>query len=457
MTSSSSTSGWRSISSRRALPTISPIVSSSLRDGRTRLTVRPCLRLRATRRSRSPNSRWWKFDSPNQRSTRSGTERASWAARSAAASVSARCSSLSNVAWPIASRVLTTITVLRERVAIASGRAPNRKVSPLLVAGAAEAPMTTTSAVSASRRMALRTFGASRTACSTWPSACWRMKWARARSDCVRIPSAMPRGTRCRATTRPSLRWARASAKRSASSACGPPRMGTRMRLISAGPRCLTTAMSHGESRTTSSIVGEKTEACGPGPGRRRLAAPAEDDQVRVQLRRGLDDALGGAPSDADDGVDGHALRGVVEHPLQQPAGLAGARGALAQRRSLRHLDDAEHGQDAGPAIHQRGAEADQLLGGQRVRDRDQDPRRKRRAGHRAGFSGARARARVPRPRRPAPAAGPRARRPRPRSRRVAGFASRGRRRLPVLHEIRLAAARTRGPAARPAPRPVRR
>ncbi len=50
-----------------------------------------------------------------------------------------------------------------------------------------------------------------------------------------------------------------ASAKRIASSAWGPPRTGTSTRLISREPRCLTTAMSHGDSRTTSSMVGEKT------------------------------------------------------------------------------------------------------------------------------------------------------------------------------------------------------
>ena len=52
--------------------------------------MRPCFSLSWTRRRRSANSAWWKFDSPNQRSTRAGTARASSAARSAAARVSAR-------------------------------------------------------------------------------------------------------------------------------------------------------------------------------------------------------------------------------------------------------------------------------------------------------------------------------------------------------------------------------
>ena len=51
-----------------------------------------------------------------------------------------------------------------------------------------------------------------------------------------------------------------ASANVSASSACGPPRTGTRIRRITVAPRCLTTAMSQGAARTTWSIVGETTD-----------------------------------------------------------------------------------------------------------------------------------------------------------------------------------------------------
>ena len=139
--------------------TIGPIVSSSLSVGRTRLIVRFCFSLSVTSRRRSANSAWWKFDSPNQRSTRTGTARASSAARSAAARVSARAASWSNVVRSMVSRVLTTMTVGLARAAIASGRAPNRYVSPSAPPGDAEAPMTTRSAFSASRRIALRTFG----------------------------------------------------------------------------------------------------------------------------------------------------------------------------------------------------------------------------------------------------------------------------------------------------------
>ena len=46
-----------------------------------------------------------------------------------------------------------------------------------------------------------------------------------------------------------------------------------------ATPRCLTTAMSHGESRTTSSIVGEKT--VGPVPSRPPAARPPQPKMMR--------------------------------------------------------------------------------------------------------------------------------------------------------------------------------
>ena len=48
---------------------------------------------------------------------------------------------------------------------------------------------------------------------------------------------------------------------------------------LAATPRCLTTAMSHGESRTTSSIVGEKT--VGPLPSRAGGALPPQPKMMR--------------------------------------------------------------------------------------------------------------------------------------------------------------------------------
>ena len=224
----------------------------------------PCLALSAVSRPRSPNSEWWKFDSPNQRSTR-GTARTSSAARSAAARVSARAASWSNVALAICSRVLTTMTVGFARAAIDSGRAPNRYGSPSAPNGWAEAPITTRSAFSASRRIAARRFGASRRSASPSALRCCFMNAASACSAWARTVAVIPAGRG--GGLRP---WPHASGDRvgeaDRSSACGPPRTGTRIRRIDVAPRCLTTAMSHGD-RATSSIVGENT--AGPCPLRR--------------------------------------------------------------------------------------------------------------------------------------------------------------------------------------------
>ena len=124
----------------------------------------------------------------------------------------------------------------------------------------------------------------------------------------------------------------------------------------------------------------EDRRAGAPVVARRRLAAPAEDDEVGLLLGGRLDDALGGVPADAHDRVDRRPVGGVVEDLLEEPAGVARARRALGQGHPLRHLDDAERGQLAGPRVEHRGAQPDQLLGGPRVRDRDEDPGRERRA-----------------------------------------------------------------------------
>ncbi len=106
----------------------------------------------------------------------------------------------------------------------------------------------------------------------------------------------------------------------------------------------------------------------------RGLAAPAEDHQVRFLLGGGLDDARGGVAADPDQRMDDGALGHVVEHLLEQAPGLARSRRTVAQGHPLGDLDDAQRGQLAGPLIHQRRTDADQLLGGERVGDRDQDP-----------------------------------------------------------------------------------
>jgi hypothetical protein len=109
--------------------------------------------------------------------------------------------SVSNVAPPISSRVLTTTTDGLARAAIASGSAPNRYESEPSPPGVAEAPITTRSAFSASRRIAFRTFGASRRTASPLPLRCCLMNVARARSAWARTAIVMPGGTRWRTTT----------------------------------------------------------------------------------------------------------------------------------------------------------------------------------------------------------------------------------------------------------------
>jgi hypothetical protein len=105
-----------------------------------------------------------------------------------------------------------------------------------------------------------------------------------------------------------------------------------------------------------------------------RLAAPAEDDEVGLELRRDLDDALGGVPPDPDDRVDAGPLGDEVEHLLEQPASVPSTRGALGQGHALGHLDDAQGGELAAARVEEVGAEADELLRGCRVGDRDDDP-----------------------------------------------------------------------------------
>ena len=239
---------------------------------------------------------------------------------------------------PIASRVLTTTTLGLARAAMASGRAPNRYASAPSPPGTADAPMTTRSAFSASRRIALRTLGASRSAASPRPRRCCLMNAASARSAWARTAIVIPGGTRWRTTTVASWCWAIASANRTASSACGPPRTGTRTRLISREPRCLTTAMSHGDSRTTSSIVGEKTVGPCARPSWPAGALPPQPKMMR-SASCSADASM--IPSAAcrpmrTIGWMARALGGVVEHLLEETAGVPGAGRALATAASPR-------------------------------------------------------------------------------------------------------------------------
>ena len=76
---------------------------------------------------------------------------------------------------------------------------------------------------------------------------------------------------------------------RIASSACGPPRTGTRIERTWSMPRCLTTAMSHGDSRTTASIVGLNTE-------RGWARSPASAISVASASALAACDGVGGPP-----------------------------------------------------------------------------------------------------------------------------------------------------------------
>ena len=92
--------------------------------------------------------------------------------------------------------------------------------------------------------------------------------------------------------------------------------------------------------------------------------------------------------ADPHDRVDRRAVGRVVEDALEESPGVAGARRALGQRHALGDLDDPERGQLAGPPVEHRGAEADELLGGHRVGDRDQDPGGEGRlGGHQVGLA----------------------------------------------------------------------
>ena len=92
----------------------------------------------------------------------------------------------------------------------------------------------------------------------------------------------------------------------------------------------------------------EDRRAALPSRAGRRLAAPAEDDQVGLLLGGRLDDPLGGVPADPDDRVDRRPVGREVEDALEQPPGLAGAGRALGERHALGHLDDPERRQLAG-------------------------------------------------------------------------------------------------------------
>ena len=83
--------------------------------------------------------------------------------------------------------------------------------------------------------------------------------------------------------------------------------------------------------RVADDLVDRRREhrRAGPVAAGRRLAAPAEDDEVGLLLGGCLDDPLGGVAPDPDDRVDRRSLGSEVEDPLEEAAGVARSRRAL--------------------------------------------------------------------------------------------------------------------------------
>ena len=156
--------------------------------------------------------------------------------------------------------------------------------------GCAPAPITTRSWCAASRMMVLRTLVPSRSSPFTrFPPPCSLTNASSAACSRTSARSPIPFGTMCMTTTCAPKRLPRSRARRIASSACGPPRTGTRIDPTVSRPRCLTTAISQGDSRTTASMVVVKT-AGGRG------SAPASRASAASASARAACDGVGGPP-----------------------------------------------------------------------------------------------------------------------------------------------------------------
>ena len=186
----------------------------------------------STSRPRSANSWWWKFDSANQRSTRAGTLRPRSAARSAASSVSACAARWSKIG--AAGRLARLddddrrLGLLRDRSRAARRRAARRpcRIGRRQRGGAHDHQL-----------RALRLAHDRRPDVVALDEQWLRRLAARAGARTSRARARPGRGRpgRCRAGRRGRRRRRRRSAaegaaKRSASSACGPPRTGARIR-----------------------------------------------------------------------------------------------------------------------------------------------------------------------------------------------------------------------------------
>ncbi len=204
--------------------------------------------------------------------------------------------------------------------AMVSGSAPKSAPFPAWAVAAAAgdpppggapgtvAPMTTSSAVSASRRIALPTFEPSRAAVAAARRACWRTNACSARSVWARTISPTPGGTTCRTSTSASNRAGRARRR------TGAPAQRAGRRGRGQDPPDLPDAalLDHRDvaRRVAHDLVdrGREDRLSPPRAGRAGVPAPPEDDQVRLLLGGQLDDALGRPPPDPHDRAQLDAL-----------------------------------------------------------------------------------------------------------------------------------------------------
>ena len=220
--------------------------------------------------------------------------------------------------------------------------------------------------------------------------ACSRTKASTAACSRSTARAPMPFGTTWSTTTFASKRFARSRLIRIASSACGPPRTGTRIDRTWSRPRCLTTAMSHGDSRTTASMVGEKT-------ARGSARSPARTISVASASARAACDGVGGPPqpkmtrsllssptASITPSAAWRPMRTSVRSSTPSSSPKSSTR--WSSRREVRawvapserltpsgHLDDAE-GRDLGrPAVRHAGTDADEVARRSRVRERQED------------------------------------------------------------------------------------
>ena len=379
----------RSISAARTRLMTRPIVFSSLSAGSPTLTVRPCFSLSSTSLAMSRNSEAWKVFSANQRSTMVGSERLCSTYASAAASVPSGRSQLLEGGHaqlllgldhdhgrlglggdgvrhgpeqeaPVGRRVRRLGRCAHHHQVVAGRLADDRRAAPMSPRAGCRAracvpPCSRTNRSSAS--------------CSRWRARCADPLRDHVQHRPPARRSACPgRGPR-----------------RIASSACGPPRTGTRIERTCSTPRCLTTAMSHGDSRTTASMVGEKT-------GRRAARRPRSASASRA--RRAGDGGppqpkmTRSVPSSPTASITPSAARRPMRTMVRisTPSSSPKSRTRCSSRRevrawvapsdrrdALRDLDDAERGDLGRPPVADAGADAHQVARRARIGERQQD------------------------------------------------------------------------------------